>query len=130
MVRPDTVVMGDNQNPERKECLTPDTVVRWQRERFCRYWTHLSKRSGKPGRPAVSFEIRKLIRSMALANGLWRAPRDATDEQDQSRIRTFGRGAKVAQCPFLRPLYGTNSWLPCVTNCYYVLAIAEVHVPT
>lgn len=52
-----------------------DTVVRWQRERFRRYWTHLSKRSGKPGRPAASFEIRELIRTMALANGLWRAPR-------------------------------------------------------
>ena len=55
--------------------VRPDTVVRWQRERFRRYWTHLSKRSGKPGRPAVSFEIRELIRTMALANGLWRAPR-------------------------------------------------------
>jgi putative transposase len=55
--------------------VRPDSVVRWQRERFRRYWTHLSKRSGKPGRPAVSFEIRELIRTMALANGLGRAPR-------------------------------------------------------
>jgi hypothetical protein len=43
--------------------------------RFRRYWTHLSKRSGNLGRPAVSFEIRELIRTMALANGLWRSPR-------------------------------------------------------
>jgi putative transposase len=55
--------------------VRPDMVVRWQRERFRRYWTHLSKPSGKPGRPAVRFAIRELIRTMALANGLWRAPR-------------------------------------------------------
>jgi putative transposase len=53
----------------------PDTVVRWQRERFRRYWTNLSKRSGRLGRPPVRLEIRTLIRTLAQANPLWRAPR-------------------------------------------------------
>jgi putative transposase len=53
----------------------PDTVVRWQRERFRRYWAQLSKRSGRTGRPAVSLQIRTLIRTLAQANPLWRAPR-------------------------------------------------------
>jgi hypothetical protein len=29
----------------------PATVVRWQRERFRRYWAHRSKKSGRRGRP-------------------------------------------------------------------------------
>jgi len=53
----------------------PDTVVRWQRERFRRYWSRLSTRIGRPGRPPISSQIRKLIRTIAGANPLWRAPR-------------------------------------------------------
>jgi putative transposase len=55
--------------------LHPDTVVRWQRERFRRYWGHLSKKPGKPGRPPISFQVRTLIRTLAETNPLWRAPR-------------------------------------------------------
>ena len=53
----------------------PDTVVRWQRERFRRYWAHRSKKSGRWGRPPISRQVRKLIRTIACANPLWRAPR-------------------------------------------------------
>jgi transposase InsO family protein len=53
----------------------PDTVMRWQRERFRRYWANLSKRAGRPGRPSITTEIRRLIRTLAQANPLWRAPR-------------------------------------------------------
>jgi putative transposase len=53
----------------------PDTVVRWQRERFRQYWGRLSDRPRKPGRPQISRQIRDLIRSMACMNPLWRAPR-------------------------------------------------------
>lgn len=53
----------------------PDTVVRWQRERFRRYWTQLSNPGGKPGRPPISRQIRELIRTLAKANPLWRSPR-------------------------------------------------------
>jgi putative transposase len=41
--------------------VQPATVVSWQRRRFKRYWWKLSQRKG-PGRPAVSAEIRKLVR--------------------------------------------------------------------
>jgi putative transposase len=53
-----------------------DTVVRWQRERFRRFWARLSKvkRRGR-GRAATAVEIRRLIEGMAAANPLWRAPR-------------------------------------------------------
>jgi putative transposase len=54
--------------------VQPDTVTGWQRTRFKRYWSKLSQRKG-PGRPPVSSEIRKLVRTMVAANPLWGAPR-------------------------------------------------------
>lgn len=53
----------------------PDTVVRWHRERFRRYWAQLSKGRGKPGRPPIRGQVRELIQTMAVRNPLWRAPR-------------------------------------------------------
>ncbi len=50
--------------------VSPDTVVRWHRRGFRRYWTSISKPG--PGRPAISEEIQDLIRRMASENS-WRA---------------------------------------------------------
>jgi transposase InsO family protein len=56
--------------------VQPDTVVRWQRERFRRYWARLSRSNrDRRGRPSIPAEIRRLILRMATANPLWRAPR-------------------------------------------------------
>jgi putative transposase len=56
--------------------VQPDTVVRWQRDRFRRFWGGLSRpKSGHRGRPGIGNEIRRLILQMAAANPLWRAPR-------------------------------------------------------
>jgi len=53
-----------------------DTVARWQRERFRRFWARQSKRHGRwRGRPATAVELRRLIEQMVVANPLWRAPR-------------------------------------------------------
>ncbi len=41
-----------------------DTVARWNRDRFRRYWANISQRR-HPGRPRVDAEIRQLIRTMA-----------------------------------------------------------------
>jgi hypothetical protein len=54
--------------------LHPDTVVRWHRERFRRYWASISQ-SRRPGRPAIDRELRNLIRTMQCANPCWGAPR-------------------------------------------------------
>src|SRR3954470_7483704 len=51
----------------------PETVVRWHRAGFRSYWRWRSRR--RSGRPAVSAEIRQLIREMSIANPLWGAPR-------------------------------------------------------
>ena len=54
--------------------VQPETVVSWHRNRFKRYWRQLSCQK-MPGRPPVTGEIRKLVRTMAFANPLWGAPR-------------------------------------------------------
>src|SRR5712691_386540 len=56
--------------------VQPDTVVRWQRERFRKFWAHLSRvNRRRGGRPATAVEIRRLIERMVATNPLWRAPR-------------------------------------------------------
>lgn len=52
--------------------VQPETVIRWHRRRFRRYWWSIS--SPGPGRPAILQEIRDLIVRMATENG-WRARR-------------------------------------------------------
>jgi transposase InsO family protein len=54
--------------------VKPETVIRWHRKGFKLYWTWKSRRKGH-GRPAVSSELRELIRKMSQANPLWGAPR-------------------------------------------------------
>jgi putative transposase len=54
--------------------VKPDTVLRWHRRRFARYWTRLSQKH-QPGRPGKDREIRNLIRRMADSNPIWGAPR-------------------------------------------------------
>ena len=49
--------------------VQPETVVRWHRERFRRYWARKSR--CRPGRPRVDPETRSLIRRMATANPLY-----------------------------------------------------------
>src|ERR1700731_5386620 len=53
--------------------VKPETVIRWRRAGFRSYWRWKSKQ--RCGRPAVTVEIRQLIRQMSGANPLWGAPR-------------------------------------------------------
>ncbi len=50
-----------------------DTVAKWHHERFRRHWARISQQQGRPGRPRVDIEIRRLIKQMALDG--WGAPR-------------------------------------------------------
>ena len=62
--------------PNARDALAivrPETVLRWHRAGFRSYWRWKSRR--RPGRQAVSTEIRQLIREMSIANPLWGAPR-------------------------------------------------------
>jgi hypothetical protein len=62
--------------PSILEALTiirPETLVRWHRVGFRRYWRWKSRRRG--GRPPIDMELRVLIRRMSIENPLWGAPR-------------------------------------------------------
>src|SRR5262245_28441955 len=53
--------------------VKPETVVRWHRAGFRLYWRWRSRQRG--GRPKISLEIRTLIRTMAVENAGWGAPK-------------------------------------------------------
>jgi hypothetical protein len=52
--------------------VQPETVIRWQRTAWQRYWTWKSRRSAAPGRPRIPKEVlRELIRRLARENPRW-----------------------------------------------------------
>src|SRR5882724_8625648 len=53
--------------------IRPDTLVRWHRAGFRRYWRWKSRPRG--GRPQIETELRVLIRRMSVENPFWGAPR-------------------------------------------------------
>jgi transposase InsO family protein len=53
--------------------IRPETLVRWHRAGFCRYWRWKSRPLG--GRPQIETELRAQIRRMSVENPLWGAPR-------------------------------------------------------
>src|SRR6266480_2121492 len=50
----------------------PETLVRWHRAGFRRYWRWKARNLG--GRPSIGAELRALIRRMSIENVLWGAP--------------------------------------------------------
>jgi putative transposase len=48
--------------------VTPDTILRWHRQLIARKWTY---RKGRPGRPCVLAEVRRLVVRMATENPSW-----------------------------------------------------------
>jgi hypothetical protein len=106
--------------------VQPDTVVRWQRERFRKFWARRSRvNRHRRGRPATSVEIRRLIERMAAANPLWRAPRIHGElkmlgieisERTVSRIlRTLGRPPSQTWKTFLHNHLGQLVSIDCFT---------------
>jgi putative transposase len=57
--------------------VKPETVIAWHRKGFRLFWTWKVRhgKTGWPGRPAFSCEVRQLIRTMSRASPLWGAPR-------------------------------------------------------
>jgi transposase InsO family protein len=53
--------------------IRPETLVRWHRAGFRRYWRWKSRSFG--GRPQIGADLRSLIRRMSAENPLWGAPR-------------------------------------------------------
>ena len=56
--------------------VKPETVVRWHRAGFRRYWTWLSRHGRlSSGRPRIEKAVRGFVRRMAMENPIWGAPR-------------------------------------------------------
>jgi transposase InsO family protein len=53
--------------------IRPETLVRWHRAGFRRYWRWKSRSLG--GRPKIAADLRAWIRRMSAENPLWGAPR-------------------------------------------------------
>ena len=53
--------------------VRPETLVRWHRAGFRRYWRWKSRSLG--GRAQIDADLRALIRQMSADNPLWGAPR-------------------------------------------------------
>src|SRR5881398_2828572 len=53
--------------------IRPETLIRWHRAGFRRYWRWKSRSLG--GRPQIDADLRLLIRRMSSDNPLWGAPR-------------------------------------------------------
>ena|SRR5438105_2197469 len=79
--------------------VKPQTVIRWHRQSFRAFWTWKSRR-GRVGRPRVGAELADLVRTMALANPLWGAPR-IHGRIAEARVRRLAahRGAAYAASP-------------------------------
>jgi hypothetical protein len=58
--------------PQAVTIIRPETLVRWHRAGFRRYWRWKSRSLG--GRPQIDAALRALIRGMSIENALWGAP--------------------------------------------------------
>ena len=78
--------------------VQPDTVVRWHRTAWRRYWTWKSRRR-RSGRPRIALEVRDLIVRMARENRTWGAVRVVGElcalgiEVSASTVRVYRRQA-------------------------------------
>jgi putative transposase len=60
--------------------VQPETVIAWHRKAFRLFWTW-KVRNGQSGRPAVSREVRDLIRRMSRENPLCRVRKSLEEEE-------------------------------------------------
>ena len=94
--------------------IRPETLVRWHRAGFRRYWRWKSRSLG--GRPQVDADLRALIQRMSAENPLWGAPRIHGEllklgfEVAQSSVAKYMVKRCSPPCPF-RESYPANVWL-------------------
>ena len=67
--------------------VRPETLVRWHRAGFRLLW----RLKSRPGRPAISVELRQLIRRMATENPLWGEERIANELRLKLGLRVSPR---------------------------------------
>src|ERR1035438_6397608 len=99
--------------------VQPETLVRWHRAGFRRYWRWKSRPWG--GRPQIDADLRALIRRMSMENPLWGAPRIHGEllklgfEVAQSSVRQIhGQARRAAKSGMAHlsaePCWSTVDW--------------------
>jgi len=68
--------------------VQPETVIRWHRTAWRRYWTWKSRR--RPGRPRIDPELRDLIRRFARENPRWGTVRIVGELRARPTTRSLG----------------------------------------
>jgi len=63
--------LGRKALSELTTIVTPDTILRWHRELVAQKWDYTDRRKKKPGRPAISDEVKQLVLRMAKENPDW-----------------------------------------------------------
>ena len=89
--------------------VQPWTVILWQRKRFRDYWRRLSRGDCR-GRPAISLELRHLIRRMWQANPTWGSPRMSPNFKSLGLILPSRQWKNIGRsCTSRLPLRGARS---------------------
>ena len=92
--------------------VKPETVIKWHRQGFKRYW-HWKSRSSQVGRPKLDKQIRDLIRRISDENPLWGVPRI------QSELRLLGyeiAESTVAKYRVRNPKPPSQTWKTFLEN--------------
>jgi hypothetical protein len=104
--------------------VKPETVIGWHRQGFRLYWRWKSRHGD--GRPAVSPEVRNLIRQMSHVNPRWGAPRIHGEllkigiEVCQSRTHlSLGKDAPISR-PIQPPAMGRVVEIPQVGGLHHL----------
>jgi putative transposase len=106
--------------------VKPETVIRWHRNGFRRYWSWISRHGCRSGRRRVSAEVHDLIRRMASDNG-WGAPRI------HGELRMLGLDVSERTVSrYLRRLHlrpdASQSWLTFLRNHREMIATMDLFV--
>jgi len=103
--------------------VTPATVVGWHRQGYRLYWRWKSR--GRPGRPRIDPELRRLIHRMSRENPLWGAPRI------QAELRLLGHNvgeSTVARYMGRRHKTPSPTWRSFLANHVECLASVDFFV--
>ena len=107
--------IGGFHQSSKPPIVRPETLVRWHRAGFRRYWRWKSRSLG--GRPQIDGELRALIRRMSVDNPLWQR-RASTASCSSSALRSLSPASRSiwsseADCP---PLGGAPSYVTMCTT--------------
>jgi hypothetical protein len=91
--------------------VRPETLVRWHRAGFRRYWRCKSRSDG--GRPQIDAELRGLIRQTSIDNPLWGAPRI---HGELLKLGFEAAQSSVAKYMVKRPASPSQRWLTFLRN--------------